>query len=130
LKELAAKLGIGDATRFAGTVSDAILRSAYSAAELTVLPSFEEGFGLPVLESMACGTPVACSCVASLPEVGGSAAVYFDPHDVESIAESIERLLHSSGERLRQSGFSNAKRFTWSACADRHLEIYRRCYPS
>ena len=107
-----------------------MLRSAYSAAELTVLPSFEEGFGLPVLESMACGTPVACSREASLPEVGGTAAEYFDPHDVESIAGTMERVLQSEGdrERLRQSGFSNAKRFTWPACAERHLQVYRRFY--
>ncbi len=132
LKGLAAKLGIRAITKFAGKVSDEVLRAAYSAAELTVLPSFEEGFGLPVLESMACGTPVACSRAASLPEVGGSAAEYFDPHDIESIAATLERLLHSDDDRqrLRQLGFSNANRFTWSACADRHLKIYRQYCPS
>jgi glycosyltransferase involved in cell wall biosynthesis len=128
LKALAAKLGIASFTKFAGKVSDPVLRSAYSAAELTVLPSFEEGFGLPVLESMACGTAVACSRAASLPEVGGSAASYFDPHDIESIAVTLERVVNSSeeGERLRQAGFANAKRFTWSACADQHFEVYRQ----
>ena len=132
LREQSKNLGIGAATKFAGKVSDEVLRSAYSAAELTVLPSFEEGFGLPILESMACGTPVACSRAASLPEVGGSAAEYFDPHDIASIATAIERLLHSDGdrERLRQSGFLNVRRFTWSASADRHLEIYRQYCPS
>ncbi len=131
LKELAAKLGIGEATRFAGRVSDDLLRSAYSAAELTILPSFEEGFGLPVLESMACGTPVACSRVASLPEVGSNAAAFFDPRDIESIAATMESLLQSQEERerLRKLGFSNARRFTWSACAERHLSVYRRFYP-
>ena len=129
---MAAELGIGAAAKFAGKVSDEVLRSAYSAAELTVLPSFEEGFGLPVLESMACGTAVACSRAASLPEVGGSAVEYFDPHNIESMAKSIEWLLHSDDmrERLRLSGFANAKRFTWSACADRHLEVYRKYCPS
>ena len=128
LKGLAAKLGIAAATKFAGRVSDEVLRCAYSAAELTVLPSFEEGFGLPILESMACGTPVACSRVASLPEVAGDAAEYFDPHDIESMATTIERLLQSDTDRsrLRELGFANAQRFTWSSCADRHLEIYRR----
>jgi glycosyltransferase involved in cell wall biosynthesis len=132
LKKLASELGIAAATKFAGKISDEVLRSAYSAAELTVLPSFEEGFGLPVLESMACGTPVACSRAASLPEVGGSAAEYFDPHHIESMAVSIERLLHSSDMRgrLRQAGFSNAKRFPWSACADRHMKIYRQFCPA
>ena len=128
LKRLATDLGVRDAIRFAGKVSDDVLRSAYSAAELTVLPSFEEGFGLPVLESMACGTPVACSRAASLPEVAGNAAEYFDPNNIESIAAAMDRLLHSDSERqkLRQAGFANAKQFTWSACAHRHLEIYRQ----
>jgi glycosyltransferase involved in cell wall biosynthesis len=128
LKDLATKLGLGTAAKFAGRVSDDVLRCAYSAAELTVLPSFEEGFGLPVLESMACGTPVACSRAASLPEVAGCAAEYFDPHDIEAIAGTIEQLLASEvhRERLRQSGFSNVRRFTWAACADRHLQIYRQ----
>jgi glycosyltransferase involved in cell wall biosynthesis len=128
LKELALKLGIDAAIRFAGKVSDEMLRLAYSGAELTVLPSFEEGFGLPVVESMACGTPVACSRAASLPEVGDNAAAYFDPHDVESIAATVEQLLHSSTERerLRREGLANSRRFTWPACADRHLDIFRQ----
>lgn len=128
LKKLATDLEVRDAVRFAGKVSDDVLRSAYSAAEVTVLPSFEEGFGLPVLESMACGTPVACSCAASLPEVGGVAAEYFDPHDIDSIAAVMERLLQSQEERerLRKLGFSNARRFTWAACAEHHLSVYRQ----
>lgn len=131
LKGLAETLGIAVATRFAGRVSDEVLRSAYSAAKLTIVPSFEEGFGLPVIESMACGTTVACSRAASLPEVGGSAAEYFDPYDIESIAAVMERLLQSQQEceRLRKLGFSNARRFTWSACAERHLSVYRQYCP-
>jgi glycosyltransferase involved in cell wall biosynthesis len=130
-KKLATDLGIRHAVRFAGKVSDDVLRSAYSAAELTVLPSFEEGFGLPVLESMACGTPVACSRAASLPEVAGDAAEYFDPHDTESITAVMERLLQSQEERERHRklGFSNARRFTWAACAERHLSVYRQFCP-
>jgi glycosyltransferase involved in cell wall biosynthesis len=126
LRELATKLGIGESTRFVGSVSDEVLRCAYSAAELTVLPSFEEGFGLPVLESMACGTPVACSRAASLPEVAADAAEYFDPRSIESIAGAMERLLESEDERkrLQQLGLANARRFTWKGCADRHLEVY------
>ncbi len=132
LKNLAAKLSLGTASRFAGKVSDEVLRCAYSAAELTVLPSFEEGFGLPVLESMACGTPVACSRSASLPEVGGNAVEYFDPHDIESIATTVARLLESEDDRtrLRQLGFSNLQRFTWSACAGLHLQVYRQHFPA
>lgn len=128
LRELATELAIGESTRFVGSVSDEVLRCAYSAAELTVLPSFEEGFGLPVLESMACGTPVACSRAASLPEVAADAAEYFDPRNLESIAGAMERLLESEDERkrLQQLGSANARRFTWTGCAERHVEVYLR----
>jgi len=129
LRELAGRLGITSAVCFAGRISDRVLRAAYSCAELTVLPSFEEGFGLPVVEAMACGSPVACSHSASLPEVGGDAAEYFDPHETDSIATAMERVLRkSSAERreLQRKGFEQAHRFTWSDCADRHREVYRR----
>jgi glycosyltransferase involved in cell wall biosynthesis len=103
------------------------IRSVYSGADLTVLPSFEEGFGLPVVESMACGTPVACSSSASLPEIGGEAAEYFDPHDPESIATAIETVLLSSDRwrELQALGLKNACRFTREDFAERHLEVYR-----
>lgn len=126
LRHLACELAIAANVRFAARVSDEVLRCAYSAAELTVLPSFEEGFGLPVLESMACGTPVACSRAASLGEVGGDAAEYFDPYDIESIAGAVARVLESPSERerRRQLGLQNAARFTWEGCAERHLGVY------
>jgi glycosyltransferase involved in cell wall biosynthesis len=126
LQESTRELGIGERVVFAGRVSDEQLRRAYSAAVLTVLPSFEEGFGLPVVESMRCGTPVACSSVASLPEVGGDAAEYFSPHDVESIVAAFERVLldPSRWRELQRRGFQQAERFTWSACAIRHFPVY------
>jgi glycosyltransferase involved in cell wall biosynthesis len=126
LRDLACRLVITSSVKFVGRVSDEVLRCAYSAAELTVLPSFEEGFGLPVLESMACGTPVACSRAASLTEVGGEAAEYFDPHAIESMAYTVGRVLESPSERARrrQLGFQNAARFTWAGCAERHLGVY------
>jgi len=129
LRELAGRLGITGAVCFAGRVPERVLRAAYSCAELTVLPSIEEGFGLPVVEAMACGSPVACSQSASLPEVGGDAAEYFDPHDTDSIAAAMELiLLKSSAERneVQRKGFEQARRFTWSDCANRHREVYRR----
>jgi len=109
-------------------VGHSLIRSAYSGADLTVLPSFEEGFGLPIVESMACGTPVACSQSASLPEVGGDAAEYFDPRQPESIASSIEKVLLSMDRwrELQQSGFRRAQNFTRQASARRHIEVYRR----
>ena len=95
---------------------------------MTVLPSFEEGFGLPVLESMACGTPVACSNGASLPEVGGHAAEYFDPKDQDSICDALEKVLLSNDLRteMRRRGLQQAQRFTWQACSELHCEVYKR----
>lgn len=103
------------------------IRSVYSGADLTVLPSFEEGFGLPVVESMACGTPVACSRAASLPEIAGEAAEYFDPHDPESIAAAIETVLLSSDHwrELQMLGLQRAGQFTREDFAERHLSVYR-----
>ncbi len=129
LQAQARKLGIASAVRFAGSVTDDVLRAAYSCAELTVLPSFEEGFGLPVIEAMACGSPVACSRSAALPEVGGDAAAYFDPHDADAIAAALERILLASPDErseLQRRGLQRSRQFTWSACADRHREVYRR----
>lgn len=92
--------GCGGQIDFLGYVPDGLLVSLYRAADALAFPSLYEGFGLPVLEAMACGVPVACSSIASLPEVAGSAALYFNPASVESIAETLEVLLRS--ERLRE----------------------------
>ncbi len=122
------ELGLGSAVILVPHVSDDQIRGAYSGADLTVLPSFEEGFGLPVVESMACGTPVACSRSASLPEVAGSAAEYFDPNNVESMAASIETVLLSSDRwhRLQQLGMERARGFTREDFAHRHFVVYRQ----
>ena len=112
---------------FAGKVTDDVVRRAYSGADLTVLPSFEEGFGLPAIESIACGTPVACSNTASLPEVAGDAAEYFDPTDIESMALTIENVV-LSGHRWRElqaRGLAQAAKFDWRNFAQRHINVYR-----
>jgi len=113
---------------FAGSAGDDDLRAAYSGADLTVVPSFQEGLGLPVIESMACGTPVACSNVASLPEVAGDAAEYFSPSDPESIGTAIETVVLSSDRwnDLQQAGYARAARFPWRDCAEHHVPVYRR----
>ncbi|MFZ0313222.1 MAG: glycosyltransferase family 1 protein [Candidatus Korobacteraceae bacterium] len=125
---LAHQLGLESDVTFVPQVSDDQLRFAYSGADLTVLPSFEEGFGLPIIESMACGTPVACSDSASLPEVGESAAEYFDPHNAEFMASAIEQVLLSSDRwrELQQLGLQRASCFTCEEFARRHFVVYRR----
>jgi glycosyltransferase involved in cell wall biosynthesis len=127
LRTLAAECGLNGSAVFVPAVPGELLRTVYSGADLTVLPSFEEGFGLPIVESMACGTPVACSSAASMPEVGGGAAEYFDPRDVESIASSLEKVLFSEErwQRMRKLGIEQAARFTWESCARKHYDVYR-----
>jgi glycosyltransferase involved in cell wall biosynthesis len=114
--------------RFLGWVEDAELDSLYRIATCLVFPSLAEGFGLPVLEAMTRGTPVACSDTSSLPEVAGQAALYFDPRDGASITRAIERLLADDGlrERLRAAGVERARRFTWQGAAEATIASYTR----
>jgi alpha-1,3-rhamnosyl/mannosyltransferase len=107
------------------SVTDVSLAALYAAARMTILPSFEEGFGLPVVESMACGTPVACSSAASLPEVAGDSAVYFSPSSMEEMAASIEKVLHSETlrQQLRTAGLKRAALYTTSRAASRYASV-------
>jgi glycosyltransferase involved in cell wall biosynthesis len=122
-----ARLNITDAVTFAPHLPAAMLPAIYAAADLLALPSTMEGFGLPLIEAMACGTPVICSDAASLPEVAGDAALYFDPKSEDQLISQIELVLRSDSLRasLRQKGLARAKHFTWQEFARRHLEIYR-----
>jgi glycosyltransferase involved in cell wall biosynthesis len=97
------------------------LVSLYRSAAAVVYPSLYEGFGMPCLEAMACGCPVAASNVASLPEVCGDAAVYLDPTSVESIADAIRRVLDDPPS----GGIEQAAKFTWDECARRHDGVYK-----
>ena len=114
--------------RFLGWTSPGDVEGLFAIAGAFVFPSFYEGFGLPVLEAMARGVPVACSDRASLPEVAGDAALLFDPDDPGAIARAIERLLadRSEAERLRDAGRARAARFTWSRAAELTLASYER----
>ncbi len=122
------ELGVEEHVIFTGYVPDADLPAIYSGADVFVFPSLYEGFGLPPLEAMACGTPVVCSNAASLPEVVGDAAITVDPHDVEGLAEAIHRVLADAGlrEELRAKGLERAKLFTWERAARETLAVYRR----
>jgi glycosyltransferase involved in cell wall biosynthesis len=108
-------------------VSDADLPALYSGARLFVFPSLYEGFGLPVLEAMACGAPVACSNTSSLPEVLGEAGVSFDPLDVQSIGDAIARVIDNRSLKLslRERGLQRAAQLTWERTAQQTLGVYQ-----
>jgi len=116
--ELAARSRSAKDIKFTGFVTDDDLMDLYSCAEMLVFPALYEGFGLPVLESMACGTPVACGDVSSLPEVGGDAVSYFSP-DSDSMCDAIRRVLEDTDYRQRcvTRGIERSRQFTWEATA-------------
>lgn len=126
LRARAAKLGLGESTRFLGWVSSEELEGLYRSATCFVFPSLYEGFGLPVLEAMARGTPVACSNRGALIEVADDAALLFDPEQSDAIAAAIEKLLADpiERERLSRAGREQAAGFTWAEAARRTLETY------
>jgi len=121
-------LGVTQDVRFLGWTSEADVEGLFALAGAFVFPSFYEGFGLPVLEAMVRGVPVACSDRASLPEVAGDAALLFDPADPASIAACIVRILGDPDEarRLQTAGRERAAGFTWERTARATLATYRR----
>ncbi len=120
------KLDLEKRVKVVGYVSEDCLNFLYSGAEVFVLPSLYEGFGLPVLESMACGTPVVTSNASSIPEVAGDAAFLLNPFDVEAIADAIYTVLADGGLRnsMIQKGLERAKRFTWKKMAKETVSVY------
>lgn len=115
------------AVHLAGFVADEDLPAVYAGARLTVLASVYEGFGLPVLEAMASGSPVVCSQAASLPELGGAAARYFDPYNVEGMAQALRQAWQNDDERaaMIESGLAQAGRFSWAQTAAATLAVYQ-----
>jgi glycosyltransferase involved in cell wall biosynthesis len=128
LRAHASRVGVSDDARFLDWVPPEELEGLYRAATCFVFPSLYEGFGLPVLEAMARGLPVACSERGALAEVADDAAVLFDPYEAGSIASALERLLADPAERerLRDAGRANAGRFSWSETAAKTVESYER----
>ncbi|MCS6860146.1 MAG: glycosyltransferase family 4 protein [Abditibacteriales bacterium] len=127
LRERVRARRLEDAVHFVGYVADEDLPALYSAADLFVYPSLYEGFGLPPLEAMACGTPVVTSNVSSIPEVVGDAALTVNPLDVEAIAGAMEQILTDTALRqmLTARGLERARGFTWEKTARLTLDVYR-----
>jgi glycosyltransferase involved in cell wall biosynthesis len=128
LRESALRLGVAPDIRFVGRASEEELDGLYRSASCFVLPSLYEGFGLPLLEAMARGVPVACSGRGALREIGDDAARYFDPESPQSIAEAIQMLLGNARERerLRSAGLERARHYSWAASARATLDCYER----
>lgn len=121
-------LGLEQQVHFTGYVDDSLLPLWYNAADLLVLPSVYEGFGLPILEAMACGTPVVAASSSSLPEAGGDAARYFAPHDAAELADHLALVLDNSqiAAEMRERGLHQAARFSWARAGEETAAVYRR----
>lgn len=120
--------GLAERVHITGYINDEDLACLYTGAAALVYPSFYEGFGLPLLEAMACGCPVLASNAASLPEVGGDAALYFHPERADQLLEGINCLLSERpfSAEMAQRGIRRASAFTWRASAERTREVFLR----
>jgi glycosyltransferase involved in cell wall biosynthesis len=126
--EIPRRLGIGDDVIFTGYVTEEELLYLYNSASAVVYPSLYEGFGLPVVEAMACGAPLIISDIPSLKEVAEDAALSFQPDDHEALASLLERVLWSESLRddLRQRGLRRAADYSWERVAAMTIAAYRR----
>jgi len=125
LRSLSAELGIAEDVVFVGGVPLEDTARFYQAADVLVYPSFNETFGLPILEAMACGCPVVTSDVSAMPEIAGGAAVLSNPHEPASIANALLEAVGPGRDRLRTLGLRRARGFTWGATAASTLDVYR-----
>ena len=128
----ASELGISKNVYCPGLVTEEELRALYSFAHVFVFPSFYEGFGIPVLEAMACGAPVVAANCAALPEIAGEAAIYVNPQNVEELAFRMEQFLgdHAQQALMRERGFQHVRQFTWDRAAKETLSVYREVIAS
>lgn len=125
-------LGIEDRVTFAGYIDSSDIAAVYSGAAVFAYPSLYEGFGLPILEAMSCGTPVVTSDVSSMPEVAGEAAVLVSPRSPEAIAAALERVIEDAdlGSEMRRKGLERSGGFSWEKCAGETLAVYRKVVES
>ena len=114
---------------YTGFITDKELVALYKSAECFVMPSFEEGFGIPLLEAMACSCPIISSNAGSLPEVGGNAAIYFDPKNIDDVVDKISKVLNDQKLRktLIEKGQKRYKLFSWQKLTKQTLEVYQQC---
>jgi alpha-1,3-rhamnosyl/mannosyltransferase len=126
LENLACSLNIENRVTWLGYVPDDLLPNLYSEAAAFIFPSLYEGFGLPILEAMACGCPTLSSNMASLPEIGGKAAHFFDPKEIGDMAEAIKKVCEDSvyRQKLSQGGPKHAKNFKWGSSTKKHMELF------
>jgi glycosyltransferase involved in cell wall biosynthesis len=116
---------LDDRVFLTGYVDEFDLANLYHNALSLVLPSFDEGFGLPILEAMSQGCPVCCSNTSCLPEIAGDAALFFDPNDIDDIAHTLVKICDDKiRSELREKGFLNLKRFSWESCAKEIWGVY------
>lgn len=121
-------LGLTSQVHFTGYVDDSDLPLWYNAATVFAFPSLYEGFGMPVVEAIACGTPVVAAGASSLPEAGGDVALYFDPHNPDELAECLTQVLGDPAlrSRVRAEGPAHAARFSWARTGAEMAAVYRR----
>jgi glycosyltransferase involved in cell wall biosynthesis len=126
--QLVQELSLESHVRFLGKVTPEELLALYNSAQMLVHPAFYEGFGLPPLEAMACGTPVVVSNTSALPEIVGDAALLVEPSDIDSLTVSMWRLLSDAElrQQLTEKGLKRARLFSWRKAAEETLSIYRR----
>lgn len=127
LKKMVQGLGLKQNVIFTGQVSDQELSRLYIDALVYVFPSLAEGFGLPGLEAMAKNLPVISSNKEPLPEIYGSAAIYFNPEDVDEMSRAILQVINDKDlrEKLRKAGQVQVKKYSWERCAQETLEVYK-----
>jgi glycosyltransferase involved in cell wall biosynthesis len=126
VREAARACGFASRIHFTGFVSDPDLRELYNACDCFAFPSFYEGFGLPILEAMACGRAVACSSTSAMPEVADGAGLLFDPHQTEAITRALKDILLDAElrHRMERLGLQRAAAFTWKKSARATLDVY------